>query len=63
MKTSPERNSEPQNFEGRLRASSAGAPAAPALARRVCRVTLSLFYKKIEYLPSTFDIHYSIFAF
>jgi hypothetical protein len=24
-------------------------------------VTLSLFYKKIEYLPSTFDIHYSLF--
>ena len=24
---------------------------------------LSLFYKKIKYLPSTFDIRYSIFAF
>ena len=29
--------------------------------RRTRRVTLSLFYKKIEYLPSTFDIRYSLF--
>jgi hypothetical protein len=32
-----------------------------AQRRRLRRVTLSLFYKKIEYLPSTFDIRYSLF--
>jgi hypothetical protein len=33
------------------------------LRGRLRRVLLSLFFKKIEYIPSTFDIHYSIFAF
>jgi 1,4-dihydroxy-2-naphthoate octaprenyltransferase len=39
---------------------SAGAPAAPALVRRVCRVPLRLdyFFKQIEFLHSTFVIRH-----
>jgi hypothetical protein len=43
-------NSEPQNSRISNRRISKGGFA-----------TLSLFYKKIEYLPSTFDIRYSLF--
>jgi len=45
-------NSEPQNIEQET-----------AEFRRVDFALLSLFLKSVEYLPSTFDIHYSIFAF
>jgi hypothetical protein len=48
--TSPEWNSEPQNNEYRT-----------AEFRRVISLRSVFFIKKIEYLPSTFDIHYSIF--
>jgi hypothetical protein len=44
-------NKEPQNFEGWFRSRSAGA----------CASWCSVFYKQTEYLPSTFDIYYSIF--
>jgi len=50
--TSPERNSEPQNIEYRT-----------AEFRRVVSLRSVFFIKTIEYLPSIFDIHYSIFVF
>jgi hypothetical protein len=55
------KNNEAQNVEGWFHSRSAGAPAAPALARRVRRVSLNRFYK-IDRIHS-FDIRYSLFFF
>jgi hypothetical protein len=54
-------NSRMSNVEGWNRSRSAGTTAAPALARCVRRVSFIRFLKLPEFIPSTFDIHYSIF--
>jgi len=60
----PATSSVESNFVGLLRSCSAGAPAAPALARRVRRVLLSLFLNRQNTLfdvgRSMFDVHFLV---